>query len=154
MVIYPGPSRATREDILLPSRSRKPLLAKGHQRSNEAGWKMSGRDRSTVNPRYSPENTENAVVQVDQTNIRRRDPDVEEVDDELVAHLLPSGLETTKLVVPFCLEALLRPRLALELFDLICEAASLEKPVYNAEDDSGEPELHNTLVELLCGRWC
>ena len=115
---------------------------------------MSGRDHSTMNSRYSPENTENAVVQVDQTDVRRRDPDVEEVDDELVTHLLPSGLETTKFVVPFCLEALLRPRLALELLDLVCEAASLEQPMYNAEDDPGEPELHDTLVELLRGRWC
>ena len=60
---------------------------------------MSGRDHSTMNSRYSPENTENAVVQVDQTDVRRRDPDVEEVDDELVARSFESPMGESEIRV-------------------------------------------------------
>lgn len=85
-------------------------------------------------------------------DVGRGNPDVQEVNDELITDCIPVGLKALKLELAFGLYTLLSPRMALKLFDLIDEATSLEQTVNNAEHNTGEPELRRTLVDLLGGR--
>lgn len=87
---------------------------------------MSALQSKPDQARHSPEDTKDTVIEVDQADVRRRDPDVENVDDELVPDSLPSHLQVLELQVALSLQALLRPCLALQLLDLVREAASLQ----------------------------
>ena len=87
---------------------------------------MSALQSKPYQARHSPEDTKDTVIEVDQADVRRRDPDVENVDDELVSDSLPSHLQVLELQVALGLQALLRPCLALQLLDLVREATSLQ----------------------------
>ena len=79
--------------------------------------------------KHAPEDTEDAIVEVHQADVCSGNPDVKDVDDELVPRRVLGELQAVELEVAFRLCALLREHLALKLLDLVRETTGLDHPI-------------------------
>ena len=114
---------------LLLRTSSHPLLAECHERGDKTEEACSIISSSKCALHDSPEDAEDAIIEVDQANVCGRDPDIEKVDDKLVTDGLTSNLEIVELEVALRLKALLSPGLALKFLDIVGEPSSLRTTV-------------------------
>jgi hypothetical protein len=96
-----------------------PLLAESHERGNESTTKRQRWCMNSTVSKRAPENSNNAIIQVHQTKVRSRNPDVEKVDNELESCV---GSRTMQIGLEIHLKAARRQQVAYAR--LACSLAS------------------------------